>query len=955
MKGRSLKLKEAHKTDGVGSSCSILWDNEARRIITSSSSDPALSIHYVDQEQQPPKPPRILKHHRDGVTAIALSPNSTCLASGSVDHSVKLYGFPGGEFQSNVTRFTLPIRCLAFNRSGSLLAAAGDDEGIKLVATVDGSISRVLKGHRGSVTGLTFDPNNEYLASIDEIGTVIIWELSSGKSIHTLEAIAPDCGSDTSILNIVSWSPDGEMLAVPGLKHDVVMYDRDTAEKLFTLKGEHSKPICFSSWSPNGKYIATSGLDKQVLVWDVEQRQDIDRQKFEDRICSLAWKPNGNALAIIDIRGKFGLWEAVVPSSMKSPIDGIPNSQTRNTSGVLLFGEDDDKTTNISGSLDDNKEDSFGESLPMNRKRLRKQSVLDESMDEESDEKGELLPQVKLRKKITAKYGESVGGEEVSSRFMKHGMMKMQAAFQPGSTPVQAGKRSFLCYNMLGSVTTIENDGYSHIEVDFHDTGRGPRVPSMTDYFGFTMASLNEVGSVFANPCKGEKNMSTLMYRPYSSWANNSEWSMRFEVEEVKVVALGVGWIAAVTSLNFLRIFTEGGLQRHIISLHGPVVTAAGFKDQLAIISHASDCLPSGDQILDVKVFNISNGTQPIKCRATLTPGSSLAWLGFSEEGRLSTYDSKGVLRVFSEQYGGSWLPLFSANREKSEEENYWVVGLSASKLFCITCKSPDTYPQVMPKPVLTLLNLSFPLASSDLGADELENEFMMCNLYLSQIRKKIEEIEAGGLDTSTLDDEAFNVEAALDRCILRLIASCCNGDKLVRATELARLLTLEKSIKGAVKLVTALKLPNLAERISGILEERLMVETMETTTCPNPAFLDAIATNGVQALRPSTLPENKRISEPSIPHPPPELRTSNQVSAKLHSTLSSKQLKTEEKTKMGERKTMPIRNTCEKNVEERINQVGQSHRPTNPFAKASSTGEEKSSLLDSMKKMKKV
>jgi chromosome transmission fidelity protein 4 len=39
------------------------------------------------------------------------------------------------------------------------------------------------------------------------------------------------------------------------------------------------------------------------------------------------------------------------------------------------------------------------------------------------------------------------------------------------------------------------------------------------------------------------------------------QWSMRFEGEEVKVVALGVGWVAAVTSLNFLRIFTEGGLQ----------------------------------------------------------------------------------------------------------------------------------------------------------------------------------------------------------------------------------------------------------------------------------------------------------------------------------------------------------------------------------------------------------
>lgn len=36
---------------------------------------------------------------------------------------------------------------------------------------------------------------------------------------------------------------------------------------------------------------------------------------------------------------------------------------------------------------------------------------------------------------------------------------------------------------------------------------------------------------------------------------------MRFEGEEVKVVALGSAWVAAVTSFNYLRIFSEGGLQ----------------------------------------------------------------------------------------------------------------------------------------------------------------------------------------------------------------------------------------------------------------------------------------------------------------------------------------------------------------------------------------------------------
>ncbi len=45
----------------------------------------------------------------------------------------------------------------------------------------------------------------------------------------------------------------------------------------------------------------------------------------------------------------------------------------------------------------------------------------------------------------------------------------------------------------------------------------------MTDYFGFTMAAMNDKGSIFANPQKGEKNPSTLLYRPFNSWTNNSE------------------------------------------------------------------------------------------------------------------------------------------------------------------------------------------------------------------------------------------------------------------------------------------------------------------------------------------------------------------------------------------------------------------------------------------------
>lgn len=46
-------------------------------------------------------------------------------------------------------------------------------------------------------------------------------------------------------------------------------------------------------------------------------------------------------------------------------------------------------------------------------------------------------------------------------------------------------------------------------------------------------------------------------------------------------------------------------------------------------------------QVLEFRVFNIRDRTQPITGRLPLTPGSNLTWFGFSEEGQLSSFDSK--------------------------------------------------------------------------------------------------------------------------------------------------------------------------------------------------------------------------------------------------------------------------------------------------------------------------
>ena len=54
----------------------------------------------------------------------------------------QLYSLPGLEERNVATRFTLPVRALAYSPDGTKLVAAGDDAGIKLVNVIDTKVRR---------------------------------------------------------------------------------------------------------------------------------------------------------------------------------------------------------------------------------------------------------------------------------------------------------------------------------------------------------------------------------------------------------------------------------------------------------------------------------------------------------------------------------------------------------------------------------------------------------------------------------------------------------------------------------------------------------------------------------------------------------------------------------------------------------------------------------------------
>ena len=111
-----------------------------------------------------------------------------------------------------VYRDTLPLQAVALHPNAKYVAFAGDFGAVRVVA-LDAIENGPIEGtyHNKSVTSIAYDPKGEYLASVDRVGGVCIWEAKSLKVVHTFQVHVPE-----KYAPLVSWSPDGKLLAVTG-------------------------------------------------------------------------------------------------------------------------------------------------------------------------------------------------------------------------------------------------------------------------------------------------------------------------------------------------------------------------------------------------------------------------------------------------------------------------------------------------------------------------------------------------------------------------------------------------------------------------------------------------------------------------------------------------------------------------------------------------------------------
>ncbi|HLY10840.1 MAG TPA: serine/threonine-protein kinase, partial [Planctomycetota bacterium] len=250
----------------------------------------------------------VLEGHTDRVLSVAFSPRGDRLASGSSDHTIRLWDPVRGTLLATFGPHAGKVEAIAFSPDGSLIASvteAGDDRPgeVKLWDVSTGTVRSDLKGHEVGVNCVAFSPDGALLATGDRAGTVRLWEVAGGRAKGTIP------NAHESSVRGLAFTPDGLSLVTGSWDHEAKLWEVTTQRERRAFRG-HSEGLWGLAVSPDGTLLATASSDRTVRLWDLASgtpRRTIPAHTKE--ASSVAFSPDGKRLASGGWDRRVRLWD----------------------------------------------------------------------------------------------------------------------------------------------------------------------------------------------------------------------------------------------------------------------------------------------------------------------------------------------------------------------------------------------------------------------------------------------------------------------------------------------------------------------------------------------------------------------------------------------------------------------------------------------------------------------
>jgi WD40 repeat protein len=174
-------------------------------------------------------PTRNIEHrptyHKDTITALAWSPDGSCLATGSRDCTVRIWS-TNAEKLIKTLEHKNEVNALAWRPHGSYLAVACDDGVYRWLINprINSSPTR-LGEHLKPVISVAWHPDSSYFVSADTAGTTCVWHNFTSRCCTTIE-------TPTTWHLGTRWTEDGRHLVTQNAKGTIaIIGNTDELEK----------------------------------------------------------------------------------------------------------------------------------------------------------------------------------------------------------------------------------------------------------------------------------------------------------------------------------------------------------------------------------------------------------------------------------------------------------------------------------------------------------------------------------------------------------------------------------------------------------------------------------------------------------------------------------------------------------------------------------------------------
>jgi COMPASS component SWD3 len=262
----------------------ICWSLDSK-ILASGSDDK--SIRLWDTATGLAHPTPFIGHH-NYVYSIAFSPKGNMLVSGSYDEAVYLWDVRAARVMRSLPAHSDPVGGVDFVRDGTLIVSCSHDGLIRVWDTATGQCLRTLVHEdNASVSSVIFSPNGKYILAWTLDSCVRLWNYIEGKG-KCVKTYQGHVNKQYSLSGAFGTYGDKEaggqeyaFIASGDEEGQVVLWDVSSKNVLQRLEG-HTDAVLSVHTHPTEKLIVSAGLDRTIRLWRPKEGKEVDGEKSDE-------------------------------------------------------------------------------------------------------------------------------------------------------------------------------------------------------------------------------------------------------------------------------------------------------------------------------------------------------------------------------------------------------------------------------------------------------------------------------------------------------------------------------------------------------------------------------------------------------------------------------------------------------------------------------------------------